>query len=924
MRKIIIYLILGAAIVLGAYFLYIKVLKSSDVIVSESIRAIPLNAYVIAEIRDISAMNSVLSKDANMWNQLRSIPEISEINELLYYLDSLKKTNTLVKETLYNQSIIVSLHTVGKSKFQSLWVVKLPSDIKTSEIVDLFKSEMATVATVMERKYDEVNVYDAKYNQGKRNLCFTVFQQNLIVSYSSMLVEDAVRQLKYSEKSILDDAQFISVYNTAGQKEMANVYVQSKQLPDILKPLINNKYKKYVNCFSTWTTWTELDLNIRENSIKLNGFSSYNDSLPEFVSVLGSQEAIKLSIEKVLPYKTSMYLAQTFTNQDLFVNNLNKWIKNEGSCTDIEEINQQYKNKTGLNIRECFYGLINDEFAMAITNVNSLDVFQNAFLIIKTKSKSSAEDKIRELLTSYASKNEEGLNSYMSNIQIDEGAKFTIYNLPWEQLGYVLFGPLYSGVKCNNLVFYDNYIIIGSTKETLNSYIHSLLLNKNLDTNIDHNSFKSEFSEKSNMFIYINTFRSKEILKEWMSNEFITGFDDKFEYVSALSEIGIQIALGDKMLYNYIVIRHKDDFKDEPKTIWASLLDTLVIVKPAIVKNHLNNSNEIIVQDSKNTLYLITNSGRELWKIPIDERIMGEIHQVDAYNNGKLQYLFTTKTSIHLIDRLGNYVDNYPVPLRSEAVCAAGVFDYDNNRDYRILVACKDKNAYLYDITGKIVKGWNFEGSEHEVLSSPQHFRFNTKDYIVFQDKHKLYILDRTGDYRVSTKAEFSFSENSIFFEPSQNNSEARFICTNTNGRIIYHYLDGTTDSLKLDNFSTSHKFSAYDIDLDGDSEYLITDNQTLFVYNKNKELIYKRDFSSEITSQLYFYHFPRNQIKVGVVCSKAGMIYLLNDDGSVFEGFPLRGITPFSIGYLGNSSERFNLIVGGKGSLLYNYEVKE
>ncbi|HRW22458.1 MAG TPA: hypothetical protein P5509_10835, partial [Bacteroidales bacterium] len=66
---------------------------------------------------------------------------------------------------------------------------------------------------------------------------------------------------------------------------------------------------------------------------------------------------------------------------------------------------------------------------------NSLDVFQNAFLIIKTKSKSSAEDKIRELLTSYASKNEEGLNSYMSNIQIDEGAKFTIYNLPWEQLG---------------------------------------------------------------------------------------------------------------------------------------------------------------------------------------------------------------------------------------------------------------------------------------------------------------------------------------------------------------------------------------------------------------------------------------------------------------------------------------------------------
>jgi hypothetical protein len=924
MRKIIVYLVIGAAVLLGAYFVYVKIFKSHEVVVSESIRAIPLNAYIIAEIRDAEAINSIISQDSDMWNQLRQLEELNNLRQLFNYLDSLKNKNPLAKRLLDNQSIIVSLHTVGKKKFESLWVLELKTDIKQEDVVNLIKTEMSSVATVMERKYDDVTVYDAKYNQGKRSFCFTVFQQNLIMSYSSMLVEDAVRQLKYSETSILDNPAFIEVYNTAGQKEMANIYIQGKHLPDVLTPLLSSNYKKHITNFSSWATWTELDLNLRDLNLKFNGFSSLNDSLPEFVSVLGSQNSIKLMVEQVLPSGTSIYLSQSLTDLDIFKKKLENWMKSAGCFSEVEELKKRYNNQTGSDIGSVFYDLIDNEFAMAVTQINSLNVFQNGFLIIKTKSKSSAEDQLKEAITGYANRNGESIGNYISQIQIDAGAKYTLYNLPWEKLGYILFGPMYSGLQCNYLVFFDNYMIIGSSKESLSTYIHSLLLNKTLATDIEHNSFKSEFSEKSNMFLYLNTYRAKELLKEWMNKDYITRFDKGFEYWSSLSELGLQVANGDKMMYNYMVIRYTDDFKDEPKTIWASLLDTSICVKPALVKNHVTNDKEIIVQDANNTLYLITQSGRELWKIPIDEPIFGEIYQVDAYKNGKLQYFFTTKNSLHLIDRLGNYVDNFPIPLRSEAVAEAGLFDYDNNLDYRILVACKDKKAYLYDIEGKIVNGWNFEGSEHEALSTPQHFRYNTKDFIVFQDRHKLYVLDRTGDYRAETEAIFNFSTNPVFFEPAHGDNKSRFVCTSNSGSIIYHYLDGNTDSLKLDKFSPKHKFSVYDIDNDGNKEYLIVDDNKLFVYNKNKELVFSREFSSEISFQVYFYKFPRNQIKIGVVCNKAGFIYLLNHDGSIFEGFPLRGVSTFSIGYLSDNTESFNLIVGGKGNLLYNYEVKE
>jgi len=95
-------------------------------------------------------------------------------------------------------------------------------------------------------------------------------------------------------------------------------------------------------------------------------------------------------------------------------------------------------------------------------------------------------------------------------------------------------------------------------------------------------------------------------------------------------------------------------------------------------------------------------------------------------------------------------------------------------------------------------------------------------------------------------------------------------------------------------------------------------------VYKADKKKLFSVNLNSDINYPPYFYKFSRNQIKIGVVCKDKEQIYLLNDDGTLFEGFPLRGISPFSIGYLNNNSGSFNLVTGGKDNSLYNYEIKE
>jgi hypothetical protein len=71
------------------------------------------------------------------------------------------------------------------------------------------------------------------------------------------------------------------------------------------------------------------------------------------------------------------------------------------------------------------------------------------------------------------------------------------------------------------------------------------------------------------------------------------------------------------------------------------------------------------------------------------------------------------------------------------------------------------------------------------------------------------------------------------------------------------------------------------------------------------------------------YYYFSYSDRKLGVVSKSKNLIYLINNDGKVYKGFPLRGSTLFSIGYFSSSTSQFNLVVGSDENFLLNYIVQ-
>jgi hypothetical protein len=94
--------------------------------------------------------------------------------------------------------------------------------------------------------------------------------------------------------------------------------------------------------------------------------------------------------------------------------------------------------------------------------------------------------------------------------------------------------------------------------------------------------------------------------------------------------------------------------------------------------------------------------------------------------------LFSGKNDLHILDRNGNYIERYPVKLRSPATNSLALFDYDNNLTYRIVIAGEDKMIYTYDKSGSVVKGWKPFRSAGFV-NDEQALRISGKDYVLPQ-----------------------------------------------------------------------------------------------------------------------------------------------------------------------------------------------
>lgn len=882
--------------------------------------AVPANAVLFIDKLDYKFFSSDLQSESQLWEELLTHSYFHQFDSLFRRLNEYIARNPLLERCIEKENLGLSLHLLGRDRLSVLFYLSLEEDVSQSDMDAAIKSDFGEDVIVNERRYETVLLKDVSFKSSSRikGFSYVITEGLLIAGTSSMLLEDAVRSLN-SAGGIYHQNGFKKVAATAGKYVLGNLYLNYAYLDQLFLPVVSSEMQHEYSPLPELAVWGEFDIDLRENVWLLNGMTYADDSLKGWLNLFREQSPVRLEAPSFIPSNAIEFLAVGISDIQQFRSAFIEELKVRGQYTEFQSADNNSRKILGESMFSEILEMTNDEIAWFTLEDNRKERF-NEVVMIEVRSRSAAMERLTRWVSEMAVLRGEGMQVYTDNYQLDDQVSYTIYTLP-EQFYHQ---SIIARFIRSHFAFYDNYIIFSDSKEAISRTIYQNVLHKTLKNEIYFGELNNLLSTKSNLTYFLRP-ESYLVRKEHLMKKQVRQFsEDITETIRKIPGIIVQYAREGEMFYSNISLGYSPKLKERAHTVWESLLDTTVSGKPYLVTNHYTSEKEIMVQDMKNSLYLTNSTGRILWKVPMDGPVLGEIFQVDYYNNGKLQYFFNTAKGIHLLDRNGNYVDRYPVKLRADATNGIAMFDYDNRRDYRVFVACEDRRVYVYDLEGRIVPGWRFRRSEGIVQKPVQHFRIADKDYIVFSDQIRPYILDRRGDERVFIREPVAVSDKNVFYlDMNISGKGPRFITTDAKGSVIGINLNGEVDRV-LDHSATSgHFFRIKDINQDGKTELIFADENALEVLDLKGERLFSFKIKSDIGTLPDIYQFSSSDLKIGLTDAESNMIYLINSDGTVYEGFPLEGNTRYSIGYFAGSDSRFNLVVGNQNGFLYNYSIE-
>jgi PIN domain nuclease of toxin-antitoxin system len=890
-------------------------------------KAVPVSAPLFFEF---SSMVSIPSGNP-------VIKELLDADIAKSWFDILQKADSLIHITeelpgnLRNNPFILTFGTAGRSELVPLFITKAESQNRQSDYELLIQKLYPSGSfSYSEKEYGKHTIAEIVPAGGGESLFYSFANGFLLVSSKSIVAEQVLRQL--STPGILKNPYFTEVNRASANKDIS-IFINHAWINSFLGNILShsitsstdefgatrrNRPAATAEKFRDFARWSGLYLHFNDNRITFTGLSAADDSLNHFLAVFNNQQPVRFRAEDLLPLNTSFFCSYAFSGKNAFFEQLENYFAHSGNYYHREERMKRFDQGFRGNIRNIFQELVKDEVIVAATTIPVNPENKTVYFIVHTESRAAAEEQIKRLLSNYAVRNRMEPGQLFSEYSINSEVRFPVYRFPFPSFPGLWMGSPFAMAEARFVSFYNNAMVFSNSEQGLHEYLRNMSAGNTLSKDNRYQRFKQSSSNRANIYVFVDVNKAYGSRNELFTPEIIRQVEDKEENIRKFGMISWQVQRDKGAFSNSIAIDFLTDAAEDAQTTWQTVIGNNIATKPQLVINHHDPANrEIIFQDQQHNLHLVSHSGLVRWTLPLPGPVLSEIHQVDYYKNGRLQYLFNTKEKLYLIDRNGNNVAHFPVTLKSPATNSVNVFDYHNNRDYRYFVAGENNRIYAYDGTGKIVTGWKFDQTESTVTTPVQHFRVDAKDYIVFKDKSKIYIQDRQGETRVPVSEQFTNSKNPLVLNL---NGTPKIVATDVGGMVYYLWFDGKVEEKKTARFSENHFFTVDDLDGNDIPDFVFIDGNEVTVMDENGKKLFNQKLDRPIGHQPNIYTFAADLKKVGITDANSNRIYLFNPDGKLHQGFPLYGNSEFTIGKLSDSSTGLNLIVGSEGGKFYNY----
>ncbi len=861
-------------------------MQKSEVDSSDPRDAIPTSAALIITYPDINAAWQ-LFEDQDYFDLLSTVKELQGFYSKNEFIDSLLRHDKDVAKLLDGAVIWSSYHPIVGDSIHAFHSIRM-DNFNQKLISKTLKKVMQSEGSVTELLVNGQSVSELGLTDSDEVLFYTVKNGLILTSTSLELIQSSLSQLE-SGNSLNADPGFVTATASAGKNVEANLYINYKYLPHYMASYIKPGVYSAPEILVDLGSWTEMDINLKANGITFNGFTYSTDSLPQYLNLFLNQKPQPVSFPEILPSNTSSFIFYGISDVLELASDIRTLLDQKGQLTSTEARLDSVNELYDIDLEQNLLAWVGTEFGICVTQPKSTAFAEQSFLVFKARSIPLADKLLKDLSGILSEKKGVAPDTFSIN-------ETEIHRLHLTEVLTELLGDEFEQFESLYYMILEDYVVFGMTKTSMADFLQRVTADRTLDKDLQFSKFTENLSSNFNIFTYHHLTRSRHILESYLNRDAALALRNNQDVINEFEAVGSQIASTGKSFYSNLFLRYDPNWEADKETNWIAKMGSKAKTSPIFVKNHLNGADEILVQDESNVLYLFNQVGQSLFETELAEPILNRPKQVDAFKNGKLQYIFNTKNFIYLVDRNGKNVDGFPIELKAPAETDLAVFDYDNNHTYRLLITCTNNRIYNYDIKGEKISGWKHNKASDPTIQPFKHLYHSGKDYLVTGESNgKIHLLDRRGKNRLKVKKRvISSKKNHLQTFMSSEKAFTGVYLTDENGIIHRVSLTGDVQQLNLGRYSPEHHFMVADLNKNGRPEFIFSDLNILRVFNYKKELVFEKRLDPSASEP--FYMELEDGIAIGFCYKDQEQLVLFDSSGDMVKGFPASGSSIFDM----------------------------
>lgn len=358
--------------------------------------------------------------------------------------------------------------------------------------------------------------------------CYITVEKQTVLIASSL---HTLSQLKTTATHHNDFASYIRKGNLRQKNTLANVYINFKTLPTVLKAVVQQQINGELEVLAKANAFAALSYNYATDKLLLNGYTELIDNT-HYLSLFKNQPEQKVTIDQLLPEKTANYTIYGFADYKKWLDKLTDWFRENDKKTNTQALAKRTVDKYGIDLKSTFPEFTTNQFATFQIHTGE------RFGIVALKNGDKFNQLLLDLSTEYST---------------------TTRNFKEAGIPYAFFGTPFKKFKRPFYTVIDNHLIMANNASSIQRFLNDYMANKLLINDSLYIRFKDQCADAASVSYYINRSNSANIFGRNLKARFYKQYLSKDGF-KAYNAFGLQMSAdAGQFLTNVLLLKKQPE-----------------------------------------------------------------------------------------------------------------------------------------------------------------------------------------------------------------------------------------------------------------------------------------------------------------------------------------------------------------------------